>query len=213
MIEAAAECPPHRARSLNRGLRWALVATSASAWEHQLLDRITAGDDSALAAAYDQYGPVVYGLATRLVGTDQARDICQEVFVTLWDHPERIDPDRGSLRAFLVTVARRRCIDHLRRQGRRTAREERANRFQPVPSPDVAESALAMMAGQRLRLALEALPADQRRAIQLAYFEGLTFRQVAVAIGTSEGTAKSRIRLGLKRLADGLGRDEQMETT
>lgn len=194
-------------------LGWRAVATTASSWEQQLLDRIAAGDDSAIAAAYDQYGAIVFGLAARLVGSDHAPDVCQEVFVTLWDHPERVDLQRGSLRAFLVTVARRRCIDHLRRQGRRAANEERANRFVPVPTPDVGESALAMLAGQRVRQALGTLPADQRAAIDLAYFQGLTFRQVAVALHISEGTAKSRIRLALRRLAAQLGRDEQMEPT
>ena len=188
------------------------MGATAGSWEQDILDRIAAGDDAALAVAYDQYAPVVYGLAVRLVGPDLAGDICQEVFVALWDHPERVDPRRGSLRAFLVTVARRRCIDHLRRQGRRTANEERANRAAPVTPPDVGESALAAIAGQRVRTALEALPVDQRVAIQLAYFDGLTFRQVAVATGASEGTAKSRIRLGLKKLNDQLGRDEHLES-
>lgn len=190
-----------------------MVAGTANAWEQLLLDRIVAGDDSALEAAYDQFGGVVYGLATRLVGSVEAADVCQEVFVTLWNHPERVDPRRGSLRAFLVTVARRRCIDHLRKQGRRGANEERALRANPAPAPDVGEAALAMISGQRVRDALEALPPAQRIAIQLAYFEGLTFRQVASATGTSEGTAKSRIRLGLGRLAKLIGRDEQMEST
>jgi RNA polymerase sigma-70 factor (ECF subfamily) len=189
------------------------MGATAGSWEQDILDRITAGDDSALAATYDQYAPVVYGLAVRLAGVDVAADICQEVFVTLWDHPERVDLRRGSLRAFLVTVARRRCIDHLRRQGRRAANEERAYRAAPVRPPDVGESALAAIAGQRVHTALEALPVDQRVAIQLAYFEGMTFRQVAVATGASEGTAKSRIRLGLKRLGDQLGQDERVEPT
>lgn len=202
-----------RASDPGRVVRCGVVAGTASAWEQLLLDRIVAGDDSALQTAFDQFGGVVFGLATRLVGSVEAADICQEVFITLWDHPERVDPRRGSLRAFLVTVARRRCIDHLRKQGRRSANEKRAVRADPAPTPDVGEAALAMIAGQRVRDALGALPPEQRIAIQLAYFDGLTFRQVATATGTSEGTAKSRIRLGLGRLAKLMGRDEEKEST
>lgn len=189
-----------------------VVAGTGNTWEQLLLDRIVAGDDSALEAAYDQFGGVVYGLAARIVGNVEAADICQEVFVTLWNQAERVDVGRGSLRAFLVTVARRRCIDHLRKQGRRTANEERAVRADPAPAPDVGEAALAMIAGQRVRDAMKALPPAQRIAIQLAYFEGLTFRQVAEATGASEGTAKSRIRLGLGRLSTLIGRDGEMES-
>lgn len=183
---------------------------ATTVWERSLIDRIVAGDDSALAAAYDQFGAVVHGVATRLVGPQLAADICQEVFVALWDHPERFDPDRGSLRAYLVTIGRRRCIDQLRRHGRRVANEERATAAHPAAVPDVGESALALLAGQRVRDALVHLPDEQRRAIQLAYFDGLSFREVATATGVSEGTSKSRIRLGLKRLTTELRHDEEV---
>jgi len=176
-----------------------------------MVERIAAGDSSALTAVYDQLSPVVHGIAVRLVGADQAGDVCQEVFVALWDHPDRFDPARGSLRAFLVTMARRRCFDLLRRHGRQVAREERAHHARPVVAPEVGESALAMIAGQRVRQALDGLPVEQRRAIELAYFGGLTYREVATATGASEGTAKSRIRLGLRRLAEVLRQHEEVE--
>lgn len=186
------------------------VSDGVGAWEQAMVERIVAGDGSALTALYDQLSPVVHGIAVRLVGVDQAGDVCQEVFVALWDHPERFDPARGSLRAFLVTMARRRCFDVLRRQGRREAREERAQQQRPVVAPEVGESALAMIAGERVRRALAALPAEQGRAIELAFFGGLTYREVATATGASEGTAKSRIRLGLRRLAEDLRRHEEV---
>ncbi len=181
------------------------MSDGVSEWERQLVARIVAGDDAALAAAYDQYGAVVYGIAGRLVGHDGAADVCQEVFMTLWDHPDRWDPDRGSLRTFLVMIARRRCIDQVRSTVRRRRTEERAMSPNPSPVPHVEEAALAMVARERVHTALDDLPATQRRAIELAYFDGLTFRQVATAMGTAEGTAKSRIRLGLRRLAESLG--------
>jgi RNA polymerase sigma-70 factor (ECF subfamily) len=102
-------------------------------------------------------------------------------------------------------VARRRSIDQLRKSGRRTANEQRAHRSVPAVVPNVDEAALAMIAGDRVRRALDALPQPQRESIELAYFDGLTYRQVAAATGASEGTAKSRIRRGLLRLSEQLG--------
>lgn len=192
------------------GLRSREVSDADNSWERSLVARVVAGDDSALATLYDQFGSVVYGVAARLVGAAHAADICQEVFLAVWDHPERFDPARGSLRALLVTIGRRRCIDHLRRHGRRASTEERARSALPTWVPNVDEVAIAMIAGERVRAALDELPEPQRRAIELAYFEGLTFRQVAVATDTSEGTAKSRIRLGLQRLAAELRRTEEV---
>jgi RNA polymerase sigma-70 factor (ECF subfamily) len=164
---------------------------------------MAAGDDSALATIYDQYAGLVHGIALRIVGGD-APDICQDVFVTLWNQPERWDPDRGTLRTYLAMVARRRSIDRLRSAGRREANERRVHDSASAAVPNVEEAALAATAAERLREVVRTLPEPQRRAIELAYYEGLTFRQVAAATGASEGTAKSRIRLGLRRLADDL---------
>lgn len=170
--------------------------------------RLVAGDDTALAEVYDQYAPVVHGVALRLVGATAARDVTQEVFVALWQHPLSFDPQRGSLRTFLSLAARRRAIDLLRRQGRGERREERAAHQASVPPPDVEEAALAMVVGERLRAAVAALPEGQRRAVELAYFDGLTYRQVAARLGIAEGTAKSRLRLGLAHLAAALGEEQ-----
>jgi len=193
-------CSQQRGRALD----FAAVFETTIDWERQLVARIEAGDDAALATVYDQYGALVHGIALRLVGSDTAADICQEVFVALWNQPDRWDPQRGSLRTFLAMIARRRAIDHLRSSGRRTANEQRAHRAAPTVVPNVDEAALALVSGDGIRAALAALPDPQRRAIELAYFGGLTFRQVAEATGSTEGTAKSRIRLGLRRLGDQL---------
>jgi RNA polymerase sigma factor (sigma-70 family) len=197
-------------RPRGAALDFAAVFETTVSWERQLVARITAGDDAALATVYDQYGALVHGVALRLVGSDTAADICQEVFVSLWNHPDRWDSDRGNLRTFLAMIARRRAIDHLRGTGRRTANEQRAHRSAPAVVPNVDEAALALVAGDGVRRALAALPDPQRRAIELAYFGGLTFRQVAEATGSSEGTAKSRIRLGLRRLSEHLATSDSV---
>lgn len=169
-----------------------------------MMARIQVGDDSALASVYDQYAPMVHGIAERLVGAD-ADEICQDVFMDIWRRPDRFDPERGSLRTFVAVMTRRRCIDHLRSIGRRRARERRADALTPPTPPNVDEAALAIVTAERVRRAVTALPPLQRTALELAYFQGLTFQEVAAATGEAEGTAKSRLRLGLSRLARELG--------
>jgi RNA polymerase sigma-70 factor, ECF subfamily len=186
----------------------ALVSDPVAEWERRMMARIAVGDDAALEQVYDQYSALVHGIAVRLVGGDSAADICQEVFTSLWNSPSRWNGERGSLRTFLVVIARRRCIDLIRSAGRRSANEQRAHRAVPVVAPNVDEAAIALVTGERVRDALHHLPDAQRRAIELAYFEGLTFAQVAIRTGASEGTAKSRIRLGLHRLNSLLGPGE-----
>lgn len=193
------------------GLASPPVSSEVRKWERGIVARIVAGDDSALAAVFDQYGALVHGVAARLVGRDAGSDICQEVFVQLWEHPERFDAGRASLRTFLAVLARRRAIDQLRRFGRRAANEDRSGRQTMSVVPNLEESAMSMIEAERVRAAVQRLPDDQRRAIELAYFEGLTFREVAVATGAQEGTAKSRLRLGLNRLASALGSEGVVE--
>ena len=164
-----------------------------------MMARIRVGDDSALGAVYDQYASLVHGIAKQLVGPDAA-DVCQEVFIGLWEHPERFDPERGSLRTFVAMVTRRRCMDLLRAAGRRQDRERKAVEQHPTTPPNVDEAAMALVSAERVRNALNNLPFEQRRALELAYLEGLTFQRVADVMGTPEGTAKSRLRLGLSRL-------------
>lgn len=202
-----------RRRSACGGLRFAPVSEGIARWERELVARVEAGDDTALATIYDQYGALVFGIARRMVGNDAAVDVSQEVFAALWDRPERFDAAKGSLRTFLAMLTRRRCIDHLRRHGRREANERRASDPPLATVPNVDEAALAMLAAEHVRTALERLPAQQREAIELAYMEGLTFREVATRTGAAEGTAKSRIRLGLQRLAMELQAGGQVAST
>jgi RNA polymerase sigma factor (sigma-70 family) len=172
--------------------------------ERLVRERLAAGDEDALAEVYDQYASFVYGLAARVVGDPKAaEDVSQDVFVGLWERPEAFDPGRGSLRTWLATLAHRRAVDYVRREEARRRRAE-GEAARAVNPPDVEELATALVSAERVRAALDALPGEQRRAIQLAYFSGKTYRQVAEVLGIPEGTAKSRLRLGLRRIAAAL---------
>jgi RNA polymerase sigma factor (sigma-70 family) len=176
----------------------------SSDWERDVRERLVGNDEAALAEIYDQYASFVYGLALRVIGDARAaEDVSQDVFVGLWERPAAFDPDRGSLRTWLGTLTHRRAVDYVRREEARRRRAER-DAARAVSAPDVEELATAMVAAERVRAALDVLPSEQRRAIQLAYFGGKTYRQVAEVLGIPEGTAKSRLRLGLRRIAEAL---------
>ena len=173
-----------------------------------LTARLAAGDDRALAEAYDQLGPAVYGAALRVLGQwTAAQDVAQDVFVELWSHPGRYDPAAGSLRTYLTVLARRRAIDVVRSELRRIARQERNHRLTPqqgIASPS--DEVEAAEAAGVVRAAVRLLPGSQREVVELAYFGGLSYREVALAIGIPEGTAKSRLRLALAKLESVLDR-------
>jgi RNA polymerase sigma-70 factor (ECF subfamily) len=179
---------------------------AVSDWEHQIGARLGAGDESALGEIYDQYSSFVYGLALRVIGDARAaEDVSQDVFLFVWERPGAFDPDRGSLRTWLGTLTHRRSVDYVRREEARRRRAQRDAARRANQIPDVEEMATALVTAETVRNALDVLPEEQRRAIQLAYFGGKTYRQVAEVLGIPEGTAKSRLRLGLRRIADALG--------
>jgi RNA polymerase sigma factor (sigma-70 family) len=175
--------------------------------EARLMSRVVAGDDSALGKLYDRYSGLVYGLARRVTrSTAVAEEITQEVFVFLWEHPERFDASRGSLRAFLGAVTHRRSVDVVRKETRRSAREDKvavdpAVGLEIAEVIDLAERVAGRDLAERVRAAVATLPSEQREAVELAYFGGCTFKDVAVRLGIPEGTAKSRLRLALSKLA------------
>ena len=159
---------------------------------------------AALAEAYRRHAGAVFGLARRLLN-DQARaeDVVQEVFVRLWNQPDRFDPDRGSLRSFLLTTTHGRAIDMIRADSSRRRREERDAREigeHANAGYDVSHEVWDMALAGHVRDALDALSDGEREAIELAYFGGRTYKEAAVELGVAEGTVKSRIRSGLKRL-------------
>jgi RNA polymerase sigma-70 factor (ECF subfamily) len=180
------------------------MGAETTTWERSVRARLVVRDPAALLELYDQFGSYVYGLAARVIGDRRAaEDITQDVFLALWERPEAFDPDRGRLRTWVGTLAHRRAIDHIRREEARRRRSAR-DAAGMVSVPDVDEMAMAMLAAEQVRAEVDRLPEDQRAAIELAYFGGRTYRQVAEELGIAEGTAKSRMRLGLRRIADAL---------
>jgi len=173
-----------------------------------LAARLAAGDHLALTEVFDRLAPAVYSGALRVLGHDAAaQDVVQDVFVELWTHPGRYDPDAGPLRAYLTMQARHRAVDLIRSELRRAARQERSSRLEPgQPDPSPYDQVMASEAAAAVRAAVNKLPESQRRIIELAYFKGLTCREAAQAAGIPEGTAKSRLRLALAKLETVLDR-------
>jgi RNA polymerase sigma-70 factor (ECF subfamily) len=168
----------------------------------ELAAQVAEGKRDALEQVYNQVGGAVKTTAWRVLRDEAlAEDVVQEVFMTFWRQPERYDESRGSLRVFLVTMAHRKAVDIVRSESARLKREERDPR--PV-HPDIEEEVWALAVGDKVRTALLELGEGERQAISLAYLEGLSYVDVAKRLGAPEGTVKSRIRSGMKKLSESL---------
>ncbi|MEX2080756.1 MAG: sigma-70 family RNA polymerase sigma factor [Dehalococcoidia bacterium] len=167
-----------------------------------LLESIRAGDPDALGTLYDLVGKRAYGLAFRVLrDAGSAEDAVQEAFLAVWRSADRLDGARGRLTSYVLTVVHRRAIDQARARQGRMARTATADPDDPEPATeDFVGAVLAAEDAGAIRRALEGLPPDQRQAIEMAYFEGLTYPEIAEALGAPLGTIKSRLRLGLGKL-------------
>ena len=163
----------------------------------QLLDRVRRGDDQAMAALYDRYSKLVYSVALRVLRDPaSAEDVLQDVFLGLWRRPERFVSARGSLGGWLAVVARNRSIDTLRRR-RPSEQVEEVYLASPFNLADEAERNTLM---QRARAVIVHLPLEQRKTLEMAYFDGLTHTEIAEITGDPLGTVKTRIRSALLSL-------------
>jgi RNA polymerase sigma-70 factor (ECF subfamily) len=155
----------------------------------------------ALAEAYRRHGAAAFGLALRIVADRAlAEEVVQEVFLRLWNEPEKFDPARGSLRSYLLAHTHGRGVDLVRAESARRAREQREARRKTDAGYDLEREVYELTLAEHVRHALTDLTDGERDAIELAYFGGHTYREVAAMLGEPEGTVKSRIRAGLGRL-------------
>ena len=155
----------------------------------------------ALAEAYRRHAGAVYALARRLLNEQSlAEEVVQEVFFRLWDTPEKFDAARGSLRSYLLAQCHGRAVDLIRSEQSRRQREVKEHRQRAEAGYDIEHEVWDLAVAEHVREALVDLPEEERRAIELAYFQGHTYREVALILDQPEGTVKSRIRSGMKRM-------------
>ena len=174
--------------------------------ESDLAAALRRREPRAMEAIYDRLNRQAFGLAYRILGDGpSAEDVVQEAFLTLWRQAERVDSARGKLSSFVLTIVHHKAIDALRAQRGLTARQL------PIevsdiekPGSDVAERVLSSLSRDEVRKALASVPDDQRRAIEMAYYEGLTHIEIAEALSLPLGTVKSRLRLGLEKMRTAL---------
>jgi RNA polymerase sigma-70 factor, ECF subfamily len=171
-----------------------------------LLNRAGRGDQEAFSELYDALAPLLHGVVLKVVrDRSQSEEVTQEAFIELWRLAPRYDSSRGSVRAWAATLAHRRAIDRVRSEQSARDRTDRDAQKRPIQFNDVAEQVVANIDGTRVRKALERLTEIQRQAVELAYFGGHSYREVALLLDVAEGTIKTRIRDGMIRLRDELG--------
>lgn len=162
--------------------------------EAALIERICSRDETAMAEMYDRYSGIVYGVALRVLGdATAAEDVLQEIFLQLWRNPQAFDSNRGRLAAWLAVITRNRAIDHLRKR----PLEEDIEDLPISTGLNLEDEAAQRLAIQKIRGSLAQLPPDQRRALEMAFFEGMTHTEIAARTGEPLGTIKTRIRTGL----------------
>jgi RNA polymerase sigma-70 factor (ECF subfamily) len=177
--------------------------------DDELMERVCTRDLAAFEHLYDRYGDLVHSVVMRVVGDRYiAEDVTQDVFLRVWRKPEQFDLDRGKFTTWLLSIARNRSIDERRSRGRRL-------RHEAMPSPaeeedpllsvsdeteDPAQASVVADDQRAVRAALATLPPEQRLAIQLAYFGGMTQQEIANQLGQPLGTVKTRIRLGMQKM-------------
>jgi RNA polymerase sigma-70 factor, ECF subfamily len=175
--------------------------------DEDLMALVNEGEARAFEVIFDRHASAAFSLAYRMCGTRaMAEDVVQEAFLSLWRSGARYDRTRGSVRSWVLNVARNRTIDAFRCTGVNDRRGASDDRIAEIAAPELTDTEVVRREDARqVRVALEKLPADQRRVIELAYFGGFTHSQIAEMLELPPGTVKGRMRLGLAKLSGSLG--------
>jgi RNA polymerase sigma-70 factor, ECF subfamily len=171
-----------------------------------LIELVQRGDQAAFAEIYDAVAPMVFSTVSRVLRDPaMSEEVTQEVFVEVWTHAARFDPEKASVSTWAVTIARRRAIDRVRKEQSQRDRVEQLAQRRPEVASLTDDAAVSRIEGPRVDRALADLPPDQREIIELAFIEGLSHSTIAERLGLPLGTVKGRVRGGLQRLSSALG--------
>jgi RNA polymerase sigma-70 factor (ECF subfamily) len=186
-----------------------LVANDQAGEDRRLMSRVAGGDADALGELYDHYGRVVFGLIYRMLGSpESAEEVAQNAFHSVWRQAAAYRPERGSVRNWLLAIARNAAIDWRRSKFGRLERETAIDEsLALVDDLRVEDRVIANLRAERVRAALASLPREQREVLSLAFWAGLSQSEIAARTGTPLGTVKSRVRLGMARLREWLAEE------
>ena len=198
---------PDRRDDADRRLAAVPPASPAGMDDGELMAAIARGDESAFGELYDRMGRMVYGVVRRVIrDPSQSDEVTQEVFLEVWRTATRFESERGSVKTWVLTMAHRRAIDRVRSEQASRDRTERVgHRERMRPFDSVSEDVEIRFEHQQVRTALDHLTDLQREAVELAFYGGYTYREVAELLDAPLGTIKTRMRDGLIRLRDVMG--------
>ncbi len=187
--------PPARSPHAETGRRIRFGDTTVE--DAALLERVLHGDQAAMAAIFDRYSSMVYSVALRVLhDPGEAEDVMQEIFIQVWKNPSAFISGKGSLGAWLLVVTRNRAIDGIRRR----KPSDSVDDVVLVSSTNLASEAERNTLMAKVRQVITSLPPEQRRSLEMAYFDGMTHTEIAAKTGDPLGTVKTRIRLALSSL-------------
>jgi RNA polymerase sigma-70 factor, ECF subfamily len=169
--------------------------------DRELLRRISKGDEEAFNELYERYARAAYGLASRICGDkDLAEDVVQEAFLSIWRRPASYRPEKGSVAAYVLGAVHHKSVDAVRHEEAVRRREHAAGGSDEASGDDIAEEGWLLVMRDQIRSAVDKLSDVQRQALELAYFDGLTYSEVAQRLEIPLGTAKTRLRDGMIKL-------------